>query len=336
MDSQLSAVKPHPQIHQDDPSLLQIDNGVIQLHSEKEVIRNIEELYTKFTCLVVIVRTSFKTLITTSGKHTVDDVSLHAKEFLKQPISSSSIDKVFDDIQPHYDFLNFGIIKSLVNQYFPEKKELQTKLTEYVDSVSNFLKFSQIKHVRSAINEKLPHIILASPCTSDQTKPIVIKLNELWDNMTIGNFKRVLQYYFEPEITDLFSYISIMKGSVIITLLIPTTQTQHLIDTINLKTNSMNRLGIIEIAVGAVNNAIFIRREGDNNFNASLHQSVKAGNSFEVSVLLQLGANPNIKDEEGKYPIEIAREGGHIKVIQTLLTGGAIDSKLNDDSHTLQ
>ena len=99
-----------------------------------------------------------------------------------------------------------------------------------------------------------------------------------------------------------------------------------------------NRLGIIEITVGAVNNAIFIRREGDNNFNASLHQSVKAGNSFEVPVLLQLGANPNIKDEdeEGKYPIEIAREGGHIKVIQTLLTGGAIDSKLNDDSHTLQ
>ena len=68
-------------------------------------------------------------------------------------------------------------------------------------------------------------------------------------------------------------------------------------------------------------------------FDVSLHQSVKAGDNFEVSVLLQLGANPNNKDEEGKYPVETAREGGHDKVILTLLTGGAIDSKLFNHIH---
>ena len=93
----------------------------------------------------------------------------------------------------------------------------------------------------------------------------------------------------------------------------------------------MKRLGIIEVAVN--NNTIPIRRENDNNFDASLHQSVKAGDSFEVSLLLQLGANPNNKDEKGKYPVETAREGGHDKVIQTLLTGGAIDSKLFNHIH---
>ena len=87
----------------------------------------------------------------------------------------------------------------------------------------------------------------------------------------------------------------------------------------------MNRLGIMEVAVD--NNTIPIRRE-DDNFDVSLHQSVKAGDSFEVSVLLQLGANPNNKDENGNYPVEIAKKGGHDKVILALLTGGAIDSKL--------
>ena len=321
---------PHPQVLQDAEQ--QIDNGVIQLNSEAEVASNIEKLYDQFTDLVVVIRISFETLIT-SGKHTVHEVALQANVYLKRPISKGSIDEVFNDIQPHYDFLSFEIIKTLVRRFLPEDnhKELHTGLTQYIDDVKKLLQSSQLKHVRSAIKKKLPHLGLpASPSTSDQTKPVVIELNELWDNMTFENLKRVLQYYFK-EVADLFSHISITIGSVIITLQIPTTQAQYLIDTINTKTNSMYRLGIMEVAVD--NNTIPIRREDDNNFDVSLHQSVKAGDSFEVSLLLQLGANPNNKDEEGKYPVETAREGGHDKVIQTLLTGGAIDSKLFNYIH---
>ena len=322
--------EPHPLVLQDAEQ--QIDNGVIQLNSEAEVASDIEKLYDQFTDLVVVIRISFKTLIT-SGKHTVLEVALKANAYLKRPISEGSIDEVFNDIQTHYDFLSFEIIKALVRRFLPEDnhKELHTELTQYIDDVKKLLQSSQLKHVRSAIKKKLPHLGLpAPPSTSNQTKPVVIKLNELWDDMTFENLKRVLQYYFK-EVADLFSHISITRGSVIITLQIPTTQAQYLIDTINIKTNSMKRLGIMEVAVD--NNTIPIRREDDNNFDVSLHQSVKAGDSFEVSVLLQLGANPNNKDEEGKYPVETARKGGHDKVIQTLLTGGAIDSKLFNHIH---
>ena len=262
----------------------------------------------------------------------VVEVALKAETYLRKskPVARGSVSEVFTDIKDDYDFLSFGIIEKLVHRFLPKDKELQTKLTQYTDSVNKLLQSSQLKHIRSAIEEKLSHLP-PSPSTSDQTKPVVIKLNELWDNMTIKNFKKVLQYYFEDEVADLFSHISIKKGSVIITLQIPTTQAQYLIDTINTKTDSMYRLGIMEVAVD--NNTIPIRREDDNSFDVSLHQSVKAGDSFEVSLLLQLGANPNNKDEEGKYPVEIAREGGHDNVILTLLTGGAIDSKLFNHIH---
>ena len=140
--------------------------------------------------------------------------------------------------------------------------------------------------------------------------------------MTIKNFKRVLQYHFNEDVVDLFTHISFTKGSVIITLLIPATQTQYLIDTITNKTNSMNRLGTMKISVDS--NTISIRKEDDNNFDASLHQSVKAGdNSFEVSILMQLGADPNSKDENGKTVQEIANELGHYRVQTTLSTGRA-------------
>ena len=82
----------------------------------------------------------------------------------------------------------------------------------------------------------------------------------------------------------------------------------------------MSRLGILEVAVD--NKEIPIRREDNNNFDILFHQSVKAGDGFEVSMLLQLGADPNSKDERGKSAVEIANEGGHTQIKEILLTGG--------------
>ena len=256
-------------------------------------------------------------------------IARSAATYLSIPVSSlkyTDVDELFDSLKPFYDFFNCGVLQHLTDTYLSSTAQTD-ELTQYIDKVDDFSESSQLKNIRSAIEAHLP----ASPSTSDQTKPVVIKLSKRWDEMTIKNFKEVLKYYFKDEVADRFSHISIKKGSVIITLQIPTTQAQYLINTINTKTESMYRLGIMEVAVD--NNTIPIRREDDNNFDVSLHQSVKAGDSFEVSLLLQLGANPNNKDEEGKYPVETAREGGHDKVIQTLLTGGAIDSKLFNHIH---
>ena len=291
---------------------------------------NIGNLHSRFASLDSKLRDEFEELVE-KGHVKLKAIARSAATYLSIPVSSlkyTDVDELFDSLKPFYDFFNCGVLKHLTDTYL---STAQTKLTQYTDSVNKLLQSSQLKHVRSAIEEKLSHHLPASPSTNDQTKPVVIKLNELWDDMTFENLKRVLQYYFKDEVADLFSHISIKKGSVIITLQIPTTQAQYLIDTINIKTDSMNRLGIMEVAVD--NNTIPIRREDDNNFDVSLHQSVKAGDSFEVSVLLQLGANPNNKDEEGKYPVEIAREGGHDKVILTLLTGGTIESKLFNHIH---
>ena len=289
---------------------------------------NIESLHSSFAKLALKLRDEFDKRVK-NGTVELITIARSAAEYLSIPVSSlkyTDVDELFDSLKPFYDFFNCGVLKHLTVTYLSSTAQTD-ELTQYIDNVDDFSESSQLKNVRSAIEAHLP----ASPSTSDQTKPVVIKLSKRWDEMTIKNFKEVLKYYFKDEVADLFSHISIKKGSVIITLLIPTTQAQYLIDTINIKTDSMKRLGIMEVAVD--NNTIPIRREDENNFDVSLHQSVKAGDSFEVSVLLQLGANPNNKDEEGKYPVETAREGGHDKVMLTLLTGGAIDSKLFNHIH---
>ena len=297
---------------------------VIQLSSKSEVASNIGNLHSRFASLDSKLRDEFEELVK-KGQIKLKAIARSAATYLRIPVASlkyTDVDEIFDSLKPFYDAFNFGVLKHLTDTYL---STVQTdELTQYSDKVDKFSESSQLKHIRSTIKEKLSHLP-ASSSTNDQTKQVVIKikLNDRWEEMTIDTLMKVLKHYFSRETYDLFSHIKVDYGCVTITLLIPATQTQYLIDTIDNKTNSMNRLGIVEVAVDNI--TITIRRD-DNNFDASLHESVKAGDNFEVSVLLKLGANPNNKDEEGKYPVEVAIEGGHNKIIQTLSTGGATRS----------
>ena len=314
------------QSHTPQPTISQSQSStpttVIELSSKSEVAANIKSLHSRFASLSVKMRREIMKIVQ-KGEAVLIDIARSAAAYLSIEVSSlkySNVDELFDSLQPHYDFFNCdGVLKHLTDTYL---STAQTELTQYIDSVDKFSESSQLKHIRSTIKEKLSSLpVAASPTTSDQTKPVGIQLSDRWDEMTLNKFKRVLQYYFGHKIADISTIIvDIDYGSVVITLSIPTSLSQSLIDTINNKTNSMSRLGILEVAVD--NNAIPIRREDDNNFNTSLHQSVKAGDSFEVSMLLQLGADPNSKDERGKSAVEIANEGGHTQIKEILLTGG--------------
>ena len=309
------------QSHTPQPTISQSQSStpptVIELSSKSEVATNIKSLHSRFASLDSNIRDEFEELVE-KGKVKLKTVARSAAAYLSIDAASlkySNVDELIYSLQPHYDFFNCdGVLKHLTDTYL---SNAQTELTQYIDSVDKFSESSQLKHIRSTIKDKLP--AAASPTTSDQTKPVIIKLNDRWDEMTISKLKTVLKHYFGVT-SDLFSHISFDYGSFVITLLIPTSLSQSLIDTINNKTSSMSRLGILEVAVD--NDAIPIRREDDSNFNTSLHESVKAGDSFEVSMLLQLGADPNSKDERGKSAVEIANEGGHTQIKKILLTGG--------------
>ena len=316
VDGTAQSHTPQPTISQSQSST---PTTVIELSSKSEVATNIKRLHSHFASLDSNIRDEFEELVE-NGKVKLKAVARSAAAYLSIKVSTlkyGDVDEFFDSLQPHYDFFSCGVLKHLTDTYL---SNAQTELTQYIDSVDKFSESSQLKHIRSIIKEKLSSLpAAASPTTSDQTKPVVIKLNDRWEEMTISKLKAVLKHYFGVT-SDLFSHISFDYGSFIITLLIPTSLSQYLIDTINNKINSMSRLGILEVAVD--NEAIPIRREDNNNFNTSLHESVKAGDSFEVSMLLQLGADPNSKDERGKSAVEIANEGGHTQIKEILLTGG--------------
>ena len=292
---------------------------VIELSSKSEVATNIGSLQSHFASLDSKMRGEFAKSVQ-NGEAELIAIARSAAAYLSIQVSSlkyGDVDELFDSLQPHYDFFSCGVLKHLTDTYL---SNAQTELAQYIDSVDKFSESSQLKHIRSKIKEKLSSLpAAASPTTSNQTKLVIIKLNDRWEEMTISKLKTVLKHYFGVT-SDLFSHISFDYGSFVTKLSIPTSLSESLIDTINNNKESMSRLGILEVSVDK--DTIAIRDEDDNNFNTSLHESVKAGNSFEVSMLLQLGADPNSKDERGKSAVEIANEGGHTQIKEILLTAG--------------
>ena len=146
---------------------------------------NIGDLHSRFASLDSKLRDEFEELVE-KGHVKLKAIARSAATYLSIPVSSlkyTDIDELFDSLKQFYDFFNCGVLQHLTVTYLSTAQT--DELTQYIDNVDDFSESSQLKNVRSAIEAHLP----ASPSTSDQTKPVVIKLSKRWDEMTIKNFK---------------------------------------------------------------------------------------------------------------------------------------------------
>ena len=280
------------------------DVSSIQLISKDRVLKTIESLHSEFSRLTAEIRSKFSSLIE-GGELSILHLARKAGEYLKIPVESlnkaNNVDELFDKLQLHYDFFSFGVLRELVLEHLKTDK-IHTKLSQYTKRINRFAESSQLKHIRSAIKEKLP----APITTGNNTKPIIIKLNKRWEMMTLENFRKVLRHYFNGT-SDVCSHIYFDYSSVMVSMLIPAAATcaTGFVDQVVSNECAMKRIGIFEVAFD--NEAIF-KEADDINFELSLLQSVKDGDSFAVEMLLQLGASPNTVDEGGRTALMLATE----------------------------
>lgn len=308
----------HQQQKAESHALVESQHSPLQLNSKEEVACNAKDLHSKFKGLFKKIENQFQSLVA-NGELDVVDIAERAATYLRIPVAKSSISLVLATIQLHCDFFNFYIITDLVHHLLPQEDELQTELTQYIDDINKFAELSQLKHIPSAIeNIATPTTISKSPAISHY-KPFIIKLNTRWKEMTIKDFLQVLHIHF-PEIAKFFSIVNIKLGSVIAALNIPTQLPQPVPEAFSSNVDLIGGIGVQEVMFSQ--GKIILRKESDN-FDSSLLQSVRGGNNFEVGKLLQLGANPNVKDDKEKSAVEIAKASGHTEVVATLVTGGA-------------
>ena len=283
---------------------------VIKLSTKDEVGQGLVNLNRQFTSIIEELKSQFDMLIS-SDKLRLQNIASHVEKILKIEVKGSSLDDIFTSITPYYDCLNYSLIKKLVQKLIPEDDKLHNELRQYILSVEELSRSSQIKHLRSSLPP--------SPLLSRTNEQIVIKFHKRWEMMTVSHFDDALKHYFEECHAD---YYKKFDSTISITLSIARSQDDGFAKAVEDRREAFGRIGILEVAIEK--RKISIRREKDDNFNNSLCQSVKAaGDSFEVSLLLQLGADPNSKDERGKSAVEIAIEGEHVDILKALLVSGA-------------
>jgi cytohesin len=68
--------------------------------------------------------------------------------------------------------------------------------------------------------------------------------------------------------------------------------------------------------------------------NTPLHHAVFSGLAENVEALLEQGANPNARNENGMAPLQLASDGEHVEVIRALLEAGADPNVKDEDGGT--
>lgn len=267
-----------------------------QLKSKDEIETSIEELHSSFSILNNRITEAFNNSCSDAD---LQKIAQFTANHLKIPVSnlpSHSFKELFSHLKAsYYDFINPELLKKLSIEFLDENNlELQHELFQYCLRLRQFSELSQLKHIKLAVK---------TPLDKDKD-PLVLKFNTRWKNMTPSSIERVLERYFGVT-AEFLKHCAYQFNSVIITLSAPASRSELLAQQLLDSISSMNRIGITEANLAG--KCIFCKKD-EMNFELSLAQSVKAGNSFEVCILLQLGADPKSTDMEKMKALLLATQ----------------------------
>ena len=279
---------------------------------EPDISQSLKELHSTFASLVTKIRRHLVAHI--NQKNELIDIARFIEEYLGIGglTNVESIDDLFNRIRGHYYFLNCSVIECLATTFLikEEDSHLQEEIRDYLHRLESFKSTKLIK-LQPAIRTALPlnYNRSVSDDTSHTTIKVILKFNIQWKNQTIKVLELFLSHYFDRS--DLFNYIQIDQEFVCITFLIPHSLSQYLIDVAKPKLKSMHRVGVLQLVIN--NDALLDEKDGIS-IDESLVEAVKSGDTFEVAMLLLLGANSHYKDSNGDSPMSLASSGGNEKV----------------------
>ena len=296
----------------------------------------LKDLHTSFSILVGKVRSRLEKMIT-EGKIDYISIACSLEEFLsiKGLNDLESIHRLFHSIRDHYYYLNPSVIEFIVNEFLAEKKScmeyiirwfvskaenLEEELRMFLNKLSIFENSTQLQEFKLAINNAFSTHQLPS---SETTCEVVIKLNDRWNTITIQNLNLLLKHYFHRRY--FFNHIRIDSGSICITYIVPLASAPYLIAAAapNIKAGSMHRVGVFYLSI---NGKVLLEEKDNVNIDESLIEAVKLNDTFEVSVLLSLGADPYYQDDNGVSPMMLVSQGKSEEVKHLLIP----DQEQND------
>ena len=290
----------------------------IELSSDHTISLQFQNLLKKFPGLVRDIRKFYAT----SKEYDVIDVARWIEESYEVTglvRDGTTIDEIFNVLQPHYNFLCIDPLSDLIEEYPINDQNVLLKYHEYTKCLETFTDSAKISEVMTSIEAAL---------TEEGSKidpKVVLKLSGKWSDRTVKKLQKLIEYFF-PEEAKYLTIKKLLKGSIEIHFLASSYKIIHsLIVKAKDKVQFMCHFGILKLTI---NNQTVIDEVEDVNFSfeeSLLHAISNIGRDekYEKIILLLLQFDLNINYQNNylrNTALILASDGNHYQVVKILLS----------------
>ena len=316
-ESSTSTAESLKQIASQDPIVVHLDKE----DPDGKVESKLKTLNKKFEKLVADVRKCF---VKHASSH-FDDVIQEFSECTQievKKLKEEEPNTMFDLIKNRYNPFNYDIIENIIENVLKDE-DLMKELNEHQKRKKEFERLTPIEHIIKVVIHVIPPV---KPPTDSCT--VHIKVNEVWGDKTKECLINFLNRCLGRDIT---SHVYIYRGSICVQFFIPMVESQDIIDRVMSYREDMYQLGVFYMFIGETE----IINENDSiDLNEALHYFAQNGKHDEVLMSLELGADIDWKNKDGKTALMLATEAKQIQVIKKLRTAGADDSIRDNEGNT--
>lgn len=269
---------------------------------QEEIAQSLDKIKGEFASLVMDIQDALEHEVN------LDQLTRYLKFFLEDTFKPRhdpcrNIDDVFDGLEEHYCFINYKILRIVVEKFICNKAT-PSAVKDYDSELNKWLESTTVQEFKAAVE------IAATPVSTDPSPnqyPVVLRLEGEWMKITIKNLKRLLKYLFRKK-SSILTNLIIKEGSVLIRMAAPRSEILSLLTLASWKYEEMPYLGIISVQVGSLILCAQKKFPYPFTFELGLSAAIVCShcNPALIDHLLKLGANPNAKNQDGKNLITIA------------------------------
>ena len=293
---------------------------------QSNVARSLTEIQMKFAGLVSGIQKALEKFPFVEIKRFISGFLHTTLKFDQKP---QDLDELFDQLKPHYCFMNYGVLEVVVQQFVKESMEVHIK--EYTSQLEEWLQSTTVVEFKAAVENQLEQVTqLGDPLCP--VVPVVLRLQGPWINVTVSNLWKLLEYMFHEK-SSVLTHIRIERGSVIVRLLAPQSELLPLLSLASKRFDDMIYLGIVSVQIGTLMLKPFLLYQLAFHFNDGFHGAVMQNASL-VQFFIELGINPNTRDKYGATPLVNASMYGNIDAVITLLEHNADTSIKTHDKNS--
>ena len=296
---------------------------------QSNIACSLTEIQIKFADLVSDIQETLEKLPFEKIKRFISGFLHTTLKFDQKP---QDLDELFDQLKPHYCFMNYGVLEVVVQRFVKETMEVHIK--GYTSQLEEWLQSTTVVEFKVAVENQLEQVTqLGDPLCP--VVPVVLKLQGPWMEVTVSNLQKLLKYIFRDK-SSVLTHIRIERGSVIVRLLAPQSELLPLLSLASKTFDDMIYLGIDSVQISTLILKPFLLYQLAFHFNDGFHGAVSMQNASLVQFFIELGINPNTRDKYGATPLVNASMYGNIDSVIILLEHNAdISIKTNDKNSAL-